>query len=682
MFFFKMGTKDVIFVGFANLAKMKITGKHLLLTLSIIGGICLHEMSSFGQWDKDVLEFRGRLALQDGKYAQAIEQFNILAQMDTNAYWTFFYRGIAKYNLGDIRGAKNDFDRSIRINPVFTNGYHYRAITESRFGDYDQALDDLQQAIELRPGNTGLYFSRGVTYFLSQRFELAVEDFDKYLRFEKNDPSAYLNRGASYLYLGDTLKAFNDYNKAIKLDRFDPEGYIRRARLYALQEDYDSAIDDMDKAIDLDGTNTLAYFNRALMYYETKRYAQALDDLNKVLDYEPGNALTLYNRSLIRMQLGDFEAALDDMDRVLNINPKNVLAYFNRASCLIELGRYRSALKDYDKTIELYPDFAKAYQNRAYVENLLGMTKQSKKDYQTAQRKIQEYNSSKQKGSFADTTRKYSSLLALDADFAKRDFDDELLQNRDINIRLKPLYRIAFVENARGEKQAFSSEYENPALSAFLSESIIPVDVLSENSTTPPSQSLFGYSSDRADINFLRGIKAVQEKQYNAALNEYNLSVEKAEGGSKAFYLMNRAVLKAEMIDFIASIENNVQTLSMDDQGATKTRVRDQVDRTYDYSEAIDDLLEADRINGGNAYIHFNLANLYCLSSQMVSAIEYYDKAIREYPQMGDAYYNRALVLIFIKDREKGCIDLSRAGELGVKDAYSVINKYCKEDGE
>ena len=47
---------------------------------------------------------------------------------------------------------------------------------------------------------------------------------------------------------------------------------------------------------------------------------------------------------------------------------------------------------------------------------------------------------------------------------------------------------------------------------------------------------------------------------------------------------------------------------------------------------------------------------------------------------MGDAYFNRALALIFIKDKEKGCIDLSRAGELGVTDAYGVISKYCKED--
>ena len=124
---------------------------------SIIAGLCmlfLFTTPSKAQWDKDVLEFRVRLALQDGKYAQAIEQFNILAKLDTTAHWTYLYRGIAKFNLGDLRGANKDFDRAIRLNPIFTNGYHYRAITKSRLGLYDTALDDLQMAIELRPGNT------------------------------------------------------------------------------------------------------------------------------------------------------------------------------------------------------------------------------------------------------------------------------------------------------------------------------------------------------------------------------------------------------------------------------------------------------------------------------------------------------------------------------------------------
>ena len=64
----------------------------------------------------------------------------------------------------------------------------------------------------------------------------------------------------------------------------------------------------------------------------------------------------------------------------------------------------------------------------------------------------------------------------------------------------------------------------------------------------------------------------------------------------------------------------------------------------------------------------------------MPDAIEQYTKAIDLYPALAEAYYNRGLILIYVKDREKGCIDLSKAGELGIEDAYSVIGKYC--DGE
>lgn len=633
------------------------------------------------QWNTEVLELRGRIALQDGKYAQAIEQFNILAHLDTNAYWTYFYRGIAKYNLGDIRGARKDFDRSIRINPLFTNGYHYRAITKSGVGEYDDALEDLQRAIDLRPGFTGLYFSRGVTYFLAQRFDEAVADFDRYIRHNSDDPSAYLNRGASYLFLGDTTKALADYNKAIRLDRYEPEGYIRRARLYATQEKYDLAISDMDQAISLDQDNTLAYFNRALMLYETKDYNNAMADLNTVLAYEPGNALTLYNRSLIRMQVGDFEGALDDMDRVININPRNVLAYFNRAACLIELGRLRSALSDYDKAIELYPDFAKAYQNRSYVENLLGMKKKSKQDYETAQKKIRDYLEGKEAGALADTSKRFNSLLALDADFAKKDFDDELLQHRDIDIRLRPLYRFTVGRQRRQGEVAFSNRYSHPELDRFTARQLIPVEAAASYGDAPIGTSLAGYDPARRDVTFARALRNVRDKQYNSALSDYNTLIEESEGSEKAFYLVNRAVLRAEMIDFIASIGSSVQTLTMDNEGATKTRVSDRAEHHYDYSEAIADMQDAEALVGDLAYINFNLGNLYCLQSSPVQAISYYDKAIEEYPTMGDAYYNRGLVLIFLKDREKGCIDLSRAGELGVADAYSVISKYCKEDG-
>ena len=76
-------------------------------------------------------------------------------------------------------------------------------------------------------------------------------------------------------------------------------------------------------------------------------------------------------------------------------------------------------------------------------------------------------------------------------------------------------------------------------------------------------------------------------------------------------------------------------------------------------------------------YAHYNLGNLYCLSGDLPESINRYNKAVELFPLFADAYYNRGLVLIYLKDKEKGCIDLSKAGELGVAEAYGVIKKYC-----
>jgi tetratricopeptide (TPR) repeat protein len=671
---------------------MRNSLKFLLITVALL----LQTAGSrlMAQYDKDVFFMRGRQALSEGKYARAIENFNVLSQLDTTDYWTFFFRGIAKYNLGDLRGAKRDFDRSVRINPVFTNGYHYRGITQSRFGNYDAALTDFQTAIDLRPGYDGLYFSRGVTYFLSQQFDKAVSDFDRYIRKEPKDPTAYLNRGASWLFLGDTLKAVTDYNKAIRLDRFDPEGYVRRGRLYATQGKYDLAIADMDRAIELDTANTFAYFNRAIMHYEQEQYRDAMADLNRVLEDEPGNALTLYNRGLISAQLGAYEDALDDMDRVLNINPQNVLAYFNRASIFIELGQYKNALEDYDKAIELYPDFAKAYMNRSYVKNMLGQHKAAKKDYDIAQKKVQEYRAKNitDAASFADTTKKYSSLLSLDAEFAKKDFNDELLQHRDIDIRLRPLYRFVLTGAKDNTNYALDRGYENPLVSRF--ENALPVGVkvrtsdktLSSAELDAVEKAAWSSSVQVTPVDlFLRALYDNAGKQFNSSQAYYTAAIDESEGTAgvdgmyRSFYLMNRGVLRAEMIDFISSIESNVQVLSMDDSGNTRARVKDQVVRQYDYSDAVNDMNQAKEIVPDLPYVYYNLGNLYCLSAEHIASIENYTKAISLWPYMGDAYFNRGLVLIYLKDKEKGCIDLSRAGELGVEEAYGVIKKYCEE---
>lgn len=664
----------------------------VLLRPILVLSVLLAAWNAEAQYDINQFFSRGQMALMDGKYTQAINNFNILIRLDPKLHEAYFFRGIAKYNLEDFGGAESDFDRALELNPVYTLAYHYRAITRSRLGHYDEAIQDLQHAVDLRPNYYGLYFSRGVTYFLSQQFEKAVEDFDRFISKEPKEPDAYLNRGASYLFLGDTTRALQDYNRAITLRSLDPEGYIRRSRIYYAQHRLEDALGDLNRAIEIDTANTFAYFNRALIRYELEDIQGTLNDFDKVLTREPDNSLTLYNRALIRSQIGDYSNALEDYDRVLNINPENVLVYYNRSILFMEMGRWQDAMEDLTQAIELYPDFANAYMNRSYVKNQLGLQASAQEDYRTAQAKISRYRSmtsdSSGRAAFADTSRKYDRLLALDSDFARRDFNDELLQNRNISINIKPLYRfvIKHEETQDGMPILLSGAYDDRRMSEF--EAGIPVEV--EISCRPSETAVVDNSRLREAVEeeagrtgddrvlFAKALMESENKQFNAALQSYSDAIGRNPG--EVFYYINRGALQSEMIDFISSIESNVQVLTMDNEGTAKARLRDGSSRSYDYSAAISDMNHAAALYPAFPYTYYNLGNLYCLSGDMPEAIMQYTKAIDLYPRLGEAYYNRGLVLIYLKDKEKGCLDLSKAGELGLDEAYSVIGKYCDSE--
>ena len=48
-------------------------------------------------------------------------------------------------------------------------------------------------------------------------------------------------------------------------------------------------------------------------------------------------------------------------------------------------------------------------------------------------------------------------------------------------------------------------------------------------------------------------------------------------------------------------------------------------------------------------------------------------------PQFGEAYFNRGLVQIYMKDTRKGYLDLSKAGELGIMSAYEALRNYTDD---
>ncbi|MCA6471303.1 MAG: tetratricopeptide repeat protein [Chitinophagaceae bacterium] len=55
-----------------------------------------------------------------------------------------------------------------------------------------------------------------------------------------------------------------------------------------------------------------------------------------------------------------------------------------------------------------------------------------------------------------------------------------------------------------------------------------------------------------------------------------------------------------------------------------------------------------------------------------------YTKAIELDPKYAAAYLSRGLCYLILAEKNKGCLDLSKAGELGDGEAYDMIKKYCQ----
>ncbi len=667
------------------MAQIENKKRVLLRTLAmLLVTLLLGVTSIMAQYNKEYFLWMGRQMMIGGEYRDAISLLNTLIHRDEKSYEGYFLRGIAKYNMNDLLGADSDFSLALKHNPVYTLAYTYRAITRSRLGNYDDALRDFAEAIELRPDLPDPYYSRGVTRLLNQQFEAAIADFNLYISQQRRTAEAYINRGICYLQLSDTLSAYRDFDIAIMTNRNSPEGYNRRGTLLLSENKYREAEADFNRAIENDSTHLSSYFNRALVYNNLHRPEDALADLDAVLRLDSTSSITYFNRAIMLSQIGDYNSALSDYDRVAYLSPRNVLIYFYRANLLARLGDIERAEQDYTRAIELYPDFANAYTSRANLRLLLRDSEGAKRDMALAEAKIAEHKSKLKDSSYSiysDSTYKFDRLLSFDTKLAGVNFENGVgaIASNDRELELIPLFRFTLVE--RDSMTIEHHEYYDAKLESFMSDIGNPLIAIDHRACMIASDSLSSIearykktvASDRGWlINFELGVTQSLIKQYTSSIESLTLAIE--ENRDNPFLYINRATTRAEMIEFISSIESSFQRITIDSDPAN--RLNNTTKRSYDYGEAIADMKRAVELHPTLAYNHYNMAGLLVISGKLPEAYRAYTEAIRLYPNFAEAYYNRGVVQIMMQDTRKGCIDLSKGGELGVDRAYKLLERY------
>ncbi len=88
-------------------------------------------------------------------------------------------KGNVKCDLGDVKGAMEDFDKAIELNPKYVFAYSNRGVAKYYLEDVKGAMEDFDKAIELDPKNADFYNNRRILKRKLRDVNRAMEDRNK-----------------------------------------------------------------------------------------------------------------------------------------------------------------------------------------------------------------------------------------------------------------------------------------------------------------------------------------------------------------------------------------------------------------------------------------------------------------------------------------------------------------------
>lgn len=414
-------------------------------------------------------------------------------------------------------------------------------------------------------------------------------------------------------------------------------------------------------------------------------------DYDTALDLDPNNFLAHYNRGLLRMQLGDDNRAIIDFDYVVKMEPHNVMALFNRAILLDKTGNLHAAIRDYSTVISQFPNFWTGLSRRANCYRRLGLTAKAELDeFRIMKAQMNKHqgiqprwskNKSKlmRKRSEVDPD-KYNQIVVEDKQEVDHDYKSSYrgkVQNRNVELTLKPMYALSLFMYDNGVKSyhAFSAEVEafnaqnaNASQPIYVNCASRHLDELSSKALLTRIDTLSQrIDNARGDLTLKhllmeRAVTYTAVQNLDAAISDLTAYLQLDSASALAYW--QRAVCHALMGEFQLS------------QGTANVITE---------GKAFDDIRKAIELSPQNAYLYYDEANMCAARKDYEKALRLYDKAIQLNANMAEAYYNSGLVLQKCGRKAEAVTRLSKAGELGLYNAYSVIKQIGvenKQDGK
>ena len=137
---------------------------------------------------------RGKLALESGRYAEAIDEFRLAITANRDSLAAHVNLGVALTQTGDLKGAVEQFQEALRIDPRNTNAHYNLAILLARQDQHVQAIPHLRYVLSVEPKDVGARFFLAQELKRAERLDEALVEFARVTEEEPNNEPALLEQ--------------------------------------------------------------------------------------------------------------------------------------------------------------------------------------------------------------------------------------------------------------------------------------------------------------------------------------------------------------------------------------------------------------------------------------------------------------------------------------------------------
>jgi tetratricopeptide (TPR) repeat protein len=658
---------------------------------TVLGSVFLSllPLNVSAQINTDRVIMVGRNALYYEDYVLAIQYFNQVISAKPWLYEPYFYRGLSKYYLDDYLGGEADCSEAINRNPFVPNIYEVRGLCRINLERFGTAAEDYRKAISFDPENRGLWQNLALCLMEDKRYDEANAELDTIVKRWPTFSKAYFIKAQVAFLQKDTLRGTVLLDTALVHDPYDADGWSTRGGLCLQKGQYKNAEDALDKAIHLKPKVAGNYINRALARYNQDNLRGTMSDYDMALDLDPNDYLGHFNRGLLRAQVGDDNRAIVDFNFVIKQEPDNMIALFNRALLLDKTGNYRGAIRDISRVIRIYPNFWTGYMYRAQIRRKIGDVKGAEFDeFRVLKAQLEKRYSGHSNSSRKHMRRKsdknienYNQLVVADQTEEQHTYASDYrgrVQDRPVAMELAQIYVLGYNESndVIGNFVAYHHSVDELNRTKILRKRLIiscsipALDSSEAQGSFATINRLTQHISQKQDdamTRFARATEYFTVQDYENAVEDLNKTIELRPSMAMAYF--QRAVARLRLIE--AKPENVVKQPTVTMANATVTA---------SYSLILSDLQKTLQLVPDFAYAYYNEGNIYEKLGQHAKAIEAFTNALRFEPHLPQAYYNRGIVSLLHGDKKAGRSDLSKAGELGLYGAYSLLRQYTSDN--